>query len=237
MTIRIGAGPIGWFEDDFSAFRNDIAREAHLTAIGRAGFNGICLNPGSPREVACVHASLARHGLDFIAPTHRVSLVKQSAAQVFQTLQPHLRGARALGAGEVGVSEAASGPFTEAGWQRFADRLTELAQSFGDLGLRLVYRPRIGGPIADAAAVDRLMAMTPASVGLMLEASVLGAETTAVAGRHGARIAMVAPEMATDAVMDALPQFQGWTVLDEHAGHAPERVRHMHEIADEAVAA
>jgi inosose dehydratase len=234
MAIRIGAGPIGWFEDDFSAFRNDIVREAHLTALTRAGFDGVCLNPGSAREVACVHATLARHRLAFIAPTHKVALTRETAETAFAVLQPHIRAARALGATEVSVSDTASIDSSDADWERFASRLDALAASFKAAGVRLVYRPVAGTIVADAAAIDRLMAETGEAVGLMLDADVLGPQTLDIADRHAARIAMVAPGANSDAIIAALPHFAGWTVLDERVGHAEARVEHAHEVAEAA---
>jgi inosose dehydratase len=231
MTVKVGAGPIGWFEDDFSAFRNDTVREAHLTAVARAGFDGICLNPGSARDVAAVHATLARHQLKFIAPTHTLNLTRETAAVAHAALKPHLRAVRTLGATELSVTEGFGGDMSDADWQRLGERLNELAAAFKADGMRLIYRPKAGTIVADAAGVDRLMAETDSALGLMLEATVLGDDMLAIARRHAARVAQVAPEVASDAVMAALPGFRGWTVLDEHAGHAPERVEHVHRIA------
>jgi inosose dehydratase len=237
MTIRIGAGPIGWFEDDFSAFRNDIVREAHLTAIARARFDGICLNPGSSRDVACVHAALARHGLAFIAPTHAIALTRRTAEDAFADLQRHVRATRALGATEMTVCEVGRIVMSEADWQRFGARLTALAIAFADCGVRLVYRPREGTIVASPEDVETLMAVTETRVGLMLDADVLGGQTADIADRHAARVALVAPGSHSDAVMAALPTFRGWTVLDEAAGRAPERVSHLQAVASHAIAA
>jgi inosose dehydratase len=237
MTIRIGAGPIGWFEDDFSAFRNDIVREAHLTALARAGFDGICLNPGSAREVAAVRASLARHRLQFIAPTHAVSILTSTAVATFAGLKQSVRAARALGATDMTLCDRSTGDITHANWDRLSERLSDLGAAFKSAGVQLVYRPVAGTIVGSAEVIDRLMAATDATVGLMLDASVLGDRTVAIARRHGPRIAIIAPESATDAVMAELPHFQGWTMLDEHAGHAMDRVKHVHELADMAEAA
>jgi inosose dehydratase len=237
MAIRIGAGPIGWFEDDFSAFRNDIAREAHMISVARAGFDGICLNPSSARDVACVHATLARHGLAFLPPTHSITLMRRTAAEVFADLHRHVRAAHALGAGEMTVCEAGCLVMSDADWQRFGDRLTELAAMVAEANVRLVYRPRAGTVVTTAKDVDALMSVVGSKVGLLLEAEVLGQQTVDIARRHAGSIAIVAPGTAPDAVMAALPRFKGWTVLDEAAGQAPARVDHCRAIADQAIAA
>ncbi|MFX6424186.1 hypothetical protein ABTG32_18295, partial [Acinetobacter baumannii] len=80
---------------------------------------GVSLNPGTPREVAAVHAALARHGLEFIAPTQMIDLTRRAAADVFDDLQMQVRAARALGATEVTVTEEPKVALDAAGWERF----------------------------------------------------------------------------------------------------------------------
>ena len=237
MTIRIAAGPIGRFEDDFSAFRNDIVREAHLTAVSRARFEGICLNPSSARDAACVHAALARHGLAFLPPTHSVTLTRRSADDASTELQRHVRAARSLGATELTVCEAGCTVMSEADWQRFGTRLSALAATFAESGVRLVYRPRKGTIVAVAEDIDKLVAVTDPRVGLMLDADVLGGDLVDIARRHAQRVAIVAPGAQSRDVMAVLPAFRGWTVLDESAGHAPDRVDDLREVAGHLLAA
>jgi inosose dehydratase len=235
MTARIGAGPLGWFDDDFDSFRNDIAREAHLHALSRARFDGLCLNPATTSEVTAVHLALARHRLEFIAASHRIALTSRPAADVFAELQASVGAAHALGARDFSVCDLADGTMTETDWQAFGARLNELAANCATLGVRLVYRPAPATAVATAVDIDRLMAATGAAVGLMLDAPLLGPDAFDVARRHAARIAILAEP--TDAVRAALPDFTGWVMIDAHAGHAAERVRHAHDVADMPLAA
>ena len=234
MTIRLGAGPVSWFENDFSAFRNESVRESHLYAVARAGFDGLCLNPGSAREVACVQASLARHRLQFIAPTHVIDLSHRSAHLVFNEIERHIRGARALGATEVSVCEQSRAVLSEPHWERFGERLTALSKLFADAGVRLVYRPAKGTIISSARTIDTLFAHVNGSVGLMLDSSVLGADTITIARNYSPRIALIAPDTATDAIMAELPHFSGWTMMNARLDQASEHIDSIDEMAKAA---
>lgn len=231
MTIRIGAGPLVRFNDDFAFFRNDVVREAHLTAIKRAGFEGMSLNPGTPREVAAVHAALARHGLEFIAPTQMIDLTRRAAADVFDDLQMQVRAARALGATEVTVTEEPKVALDAAGWERFGARLGDLAAHVADYGVKLVYRPMVGSLVGTVEDVETLLAVTPASVGLMLDVDVVGEACFEIAVRHTARIALVAPGPDHDVLMALLPDYKGWTMLDCVRDHSVEHITHLHTMA------
>lgn len=231
MTIRIGAGPLIRFNDDFAFFRNDVVREAHLIALKRAGFEGVSLNPGTPREVAAVHAALARHGLAFIAPTQMTDLTRRKTADVLADLQMQLRAARALGATEVTVSEEPQVDLDAAGWERFGTRLGELATGFADFGVKLVYRPIAGSVVGSTAAVEKLMAVTPASVALMLDVDVVADACLELAARHADRIGLVAPGADHDVLMSLLPNYRGWTMLDSARDHSADHIAHLHAMA------
>lgn len=231
MAIRIGAGPLIRFDDDFAFFRNDIVREAHLTALRRSGFDGVCLNPGTPREVAAVHAALARHGLAYIAPTHAIDLTRRSVKDVFADLQLPVRATRSLGSRDLSVFEEPCPRMDVTAWQRFGARLGELAARFADHDVRLVYRPMAGSIVSDAASIDHLMAETPASVHLMLDSAVVGDAFAELAMRHARRIAMVAPGANHDDVPGAFSDFAGWTLLDATHDHATARLTQLHAVA------
>jgi sugar phosphate isomerase/epimerase len=231
MSIRVGAGPLIRFNDDFGFFRNDVVREAHLTALHRAGFDGVCLNPGTPREVAAVHAALARHGLAYIAPTHAIDLTRRSAKDVFADLQLPVRATRSLGARDLSLFEEPCPHMDDAAWQRWGVRLGELAARFADHDVRLVYRPMAGSIICDAPSIDRLMAATPASVRLMLDVALVGDAFVGLAEQYASRIAIVAPGADHDDVLAHLPDFAGWTLLDTASDHSTAHLTHLHALA------
>ena len=81
----------------------------------------------------------------------------------------------------------------EAG-REFGIRLTELADRLAERGLRLAYHHHMGTVVETPAEIDRLMAATGGSVGLLLDTGHLafaGADPANIAWRHGSRISHV----------------------------------------------
>ncbi|MDR3376428.1 MAG: sugar phosphate isomerase/epimerase [Ancalomicrobiaceae bacterium] len=267
MSIHIGAGPIGWYEDDFTPFGNDIAREAHLITLARAGFEGLELGPRSRRDVTCVRAALLRHGLAFLPNTHAIELLGSSAEAEFARLGDHIAAAKALGAGVVSVAETTGAvhanramPLTKRPkidvrqWIDFGAKLSALAGLVKSAGLKLAYRPHMGTVVESGNDVERLIAATTADVGLLLDTGHLawgGAKPKALAKAHADRIVMihltdidgerasaaigqrqsyleavdhgvfVAPGTGSAEVREviaALPDFDGWIVIDAERG-------------------
>ena len=276
MSIHIGAGPIGWYDDDFTPFSNDIAREAHLIALARAGFEGLELGPHSRRDVTCAHAALVRHGLTFLPHTHAIKLLGSSVQAVYAGLSEHIAAAKALGAGVVSVAETTGAihanramPLTKRPkidvrqWIGFGAKLSALAGLVKSAGLRLAYRPHMGTIVESGNDVERLIAATTADVGVLLDTGHLawgGAKPKAVAKAHADRIVMihltdidgerasaaiarrqsyleavddgvfVAPGTGSaeiGEVLAALPDFDGWIVIDAARGDLPAEVARL----------
>jgi inosose dehydratase len=79
-------------------------------------------------------------------------------------------------------------------WRDFGSRLTDLADRLARSGIRLAYHHHMGTVVENEAEIDRLMAATGDSVGLVLDTGHLafaGADPAAVAYRHGRRITHV----------------------------------------------
>src|SRR5206468_11494213 len=79
----------------------------------------------------------------------------------------------------------------DGGWRDFGGRLTELAEHLLRRGIRLVYHHHVGTVVESEAEIDRLMAETGDSVGLLLDTGHLafaGADPAALARRSRHRI-------------------------------------------------
>jgi inosose dehydratase len=76
-------------------------------------------------------------------------------------------------------------------WRDFGIRLTELANRLAEWGIHLAYHHHMGTVVETSHEIDRLMAATGGSVGLLLDTGHLvfaGADPTDVAWRHRLRI-------------------------------------------------
>ncbi|MDR3493909.1 MAG: sugar phosphate isomerase/epimerase [Ancalomicrobiaceae bacterium] len=286
MSIHIGAGPIGWYEDDFAPFNNDIVREAHLIALARAGFDGLELGPHSRRDILCVRAALVRHALAFLPHTHAINLQTSSVEAEFARLAEHVAAARALGADVLTVAEMTGAIHTDRGmpltkrpkldirqWIGFGTKLSGLAGLVKAAGLKLAYRPHMGTIVESGNDIERLIAVTSADVGFLLDTGHLawgGTRPAAFAKAHAERIVMihltdidgeraaaaigqrqsyleavdhgvfVSPGTGSaevEAVIAALPEFDGWIVIDSDRGGTPAQIARLRGVATSSKAA
>ena len=72
MTIRIGANPIGWTNDDLQEIGGDTPLETCLAEAKQAGIEGMELGHKFPREPEALHSALRPHGLACVAGWHSI---------------------------------------------------------------------------------------------------------------------------------------------------------------------
>ena len=63
MTIRLGANPIGWSNDDLQHIGGETPLETCLAEAREAGFEGMELGHKFPREPNALKAALAPYGM------------------------------------------------------------------------------------------------------------------------------------------------------------------------------
>src|SRR3546814_2125398 len=95
MTVRIGANPIGWSNDDLRELGGHIPLETCLAEARAAGFCGMELGHKFPCEAAALRQVLSRHDLDLVSGWYSSSLLTRDAAAVLVALEPHLEIGRA----------------------------------------------------------------------------------------------------------------------------------------------
>ena len=83
MTIRIGANPIGWSNDDMQEIGGWIPLEQCLSEAKAAGFVGMELGNKFPRESAKLRPILDKHGLALIGGWHSIFLIERDAETEF----------------------------------------------------------------------------------------------------------------------------------------------------------
>jgi inosose dehydratase len=204
MSVRLGISPIGWSNDDLPELGGDIPVDICLAEAREAGFEGIELGHIFPRDPALLRPLLAYHGLRLISGWYSGRLLEQSVAEELEAVERH----RALGAAmdctvlvysetTGGIAGDRTGPLSSrprlpgGEWKDFGARLTELADHLAERGIRLTYHHHMGTIVETAAEIDRLMAATGGSVGLLLDTGHLafaGADPADIAWRHGPRI-------------------------------------------------
>ncbi|MBV8876898.1 MAG: myo-inosose-2 dehydratase [Gammaproteobacteria bacterium] len=204
MSIRFGANPIIWSNDDMRELGGDIPLETCLAQAREIGFEGMELGHKFPRDASTLAALLGRFGLACVSGWYSSQLLRHDAAGELERLRPHLNLLKALGSRVLvfaDVSGAIHGdrtrPLSErprlaAGdWDPFGERLTQIAAATAAEGVQLAYHHHMGTVVQSEADIDAMMQATGAEVGLLLDtghARFAGADPVALARRHAARV-------------------------------------------------
>jgi inosose dehydratase len=150
---------------------------------------------------------LERHGLSLISGWYSGRLLERSVTEELTAIEAHRALLVAMECVVLVYAETSASiagdrrrPLSsrprlgDGGWRDFGGRLTELAEHLLRRGIRLVYHHHIGTMVESEAEIDRLMAATGDSLGLVLDTGHLafaGADPAVFARRYGHRIAHV----------------------------------------------
>jgi inosose dehydratase/3D-(3,5/4)-trihydroxycyclohexane-1,2-dione acylhydrolase (decyclizing) len=229
MTVRIGANPIGWSNDDLRELGGHIPLETCLAEARAAGFAGMELGHKFPREAPALRRVLSGHGLDLVSGWYSSALMMRDAAAELAALEPHLALLEALGARVLVFAETtgavhgdrsrpiSSRPRLAADdWPRLGRRMTEVAEAVAARGLDLVYHHHMGTVVESAEDIHALMAATGPAVKLLLDtghATFAGADPVALARRYRDRIGHVHCKDVRSGVMQRARD-EDWSFLD-----------------------
>jgi inosose dehydratase len=204
MPVRLGVSPIGWSNDDLPELGGDTPLETCLAEARQAGFAGIELGNKFPRDPSRLRPILERHLLSLISGWYSGRLLDRSLDEEMAAIEAHLALLVAMGCAVLVYAETSGGiagerqrslstrpRLRDGEWRDFGSRLTELAERVARRGIRIAYHHHMGTVVESEADIDRLMAATGSSVGLLLDTGHLafaGGDPVALARRHGHRI-------------------------------------------------
>ena len=233
MSIRIGANPIGWSNDDLQEIGGDTPLETCLAEAREAGFEGMELGHKFPRDADRLKAALAPFGMACIGGWHSVELLRRSAEEEFALAKQHCDLLKAMGTEVFIVAETSNAihgqrdtslsrrPVMQAAdWAGYGARMTDLAERLADEGLRLCYHHHMGTIVQSEADIDAFMAHTRPPVNLLLDtghATWAGADPAALAARYRARISHVHCKDVR-AEVRAKAEAEDWSFLDAILG-------------------
>jgi inosose dehydratase len=205
--VRIGTNPIAWSNDDLPELGGATPLETCLAEARQAGFQGIELGRKFPRDAAVLRPILERHGLSLISGWYGAELRRRTAEAEIRAMTPHLELLAAMGCKVMVFCETsdtvqnrrdvplAERPrMREAEWPLFLERIAAVAAHMAARGVTLAYHHHMGTVIEKAAEIDRLMAGTPTSVGLLYDTghlTVAGEDPREIARRWAGRIVHV----------------------------------------------
>jgi len=204
MSVRIGANPIIWSNDDLRELGAEISLETCLSQARRIGFQGMELGHKFPREPAKLAAVLNRYGLECVSGWYSAQLLGRDALTELSFLRPHLELLKSVGSTVLVCAETTGAihgdierPLTQrprlaAGeWREFGRRLSELARMTAEEGVQLAYHHHMGTVVQSAEDVDALMDVCGPEVGLLLDsghADFAGADPVRLAKTYASRV-------------------------------------------------
>ena len=90
MSIRIGANPIGWTNDDLQEIGGDTPLETCLAEARQAGVVGMEKGHKLPSDGAALKEKLAEFGMTFVGGWYSAELLKRSAREELKAAKSHI---------------------------------------------------------------------------------------------------------------------------------------------------
>jgi inosose dehydratase len=207
MTVTLGINPITWTNDDMPELGGHIPLETCLSEARQAGFAGIEMGGKFPRRTGELQPILAGHGLALVSGWYSAQLRRRTVEEEMAAVASHLDLLAAMGCTTMVFAEGhgstdgdPNAPLSTRPvlrpeeWPEFGRKLTEVADRMLRRGVRLAFHHHMGTVVQTEAEVDRLMAHTTSSVGLLLDTGHLafaGGDPAAIARRHASRVVHV----------------------------------------------
>ena len=207
MSIRLGANPIIWSNDDMRELGGQTPLETCLAEARQIGFEGMELGHKFPRDPTELAAVLERFGLACVSGWYSAQLLKRDVRAELEHLRAHLDLLKAVGSSVLVFADVSGAihadvqrPLSERPrlksnqWREFGRRVSELAAVVAGEGVRLTYHHHMGTLIQSEEDIDALMEVSAPEVGLLLDtghAMFAGADAAALARRYASRIGHV----------------------------------------------
>jgi inosose dehydratase len=205
MAVRLGINPIGWTNDCMHWLGGNIPLDTCLSQAKAAGFSGVELGRKFPRTVSALRPILRKHGLALVSGWYSGEILRRDWKSEMKAMKPHFDLLKGLGCDVLVYAEAAGNIINEVGagastrpriegaqnWKRYCDELSALADAMAEKGLRMAVHHHMGTAIESAEDIDRLMAGTCDTVGLLLDTGHLtfaGGDPVQTARKHIGRI-------------------------------------------------
>ncbi len=230
MTIRIGANPIGWSNDDMLEIGGDISLETCLTQAREAGFVGMEMGNKFPRSSAALAPILGKYGQDLVSGWYSVELLTRDVEAEWQASRAHATLLREMGCKVMILAETSNAihgqkttplsarpVLAKAGWKQWGERLSAFAKRLRDEdGLQAVYHYHMGTIVQAENEIDRMMDETSDALGLLLDtghAVYAGADPVRLARHYKSRIHHVHANDVREVVMWESRR-KDWSFLD-----------------------
>lgn len=220
MSVRLGINPLTWTNDDMPALGGDTPLETCLSEGKQAGFSGFELGHKFPRESEALSPILDKHGLRLVSGWYSSELLTRTAEEEIEAVQEHLTLLKNMGSKVMvfcEVTDCVHGQrqtpishtprMSDAQWNTLSERLNIVADYCLEQGVQIAYHHHMGTVIETPEDIDRLMAATKPSLGLLLDTGHLtcaGGDPVKAQQKHAERIVHVhCKDIRKDVLKDA----------------------------------
>jgi inosose dehydratase len=237
MTIRLGANPIGWTNDDLQEIGGETPLETCLAQAREAGFEGMEKGHKMPNDGGALKSKLAEFGMAFVGGWYSTELLLRSAREEFEAAKAHIAMTKGAGASILIAAETSNcihgnraAPLSrrpqmaKGDWAGYGARMTEFASRVADEGLKLCYHHHMGTIVQSEADIDAFMENTKAPAHLLLDtghAAWGGSDPAALARRYRDRVGHVHCKDVRKAKMEE-SNAGDWSFLDSILGKGAE---------------
>ncbi|MBV1702228.1 MAG: myo-inosose-2 dehydratase [Hyphomicrobiales bacterium] len=237
MSVRIGANPIGWSNDDLQEIGGDTSLETCLKEAHEVGFAGMELGHKFPRQPQALLDVLKPNGMSVIGNWYSCELLTRSATAEIEAMQTHLALMKAVGVKVFIIAETSNAihgardiPLSRTRrlqsheWAAYGQKMTQVADAVRAAGLQLVYHHHMGTIIYSREDIENFMANTGPSVHLLLDtghATWGGCDPAELARTYRNRISHVHCKDVR-AHIRAKSQAGDWSFLDSVLGQGDE---------------
>ena len=233
MSIRIGANPIGWSNDDLQEIGGDTPLATCLAEAREAGVVGMEKGHKLPAEGAGLKAKLAEFGMVFVGGWYSTELLIRSAREEFEAARAHIEMTQGADSEVMIVAETSNAihgdrarPLSErprlrkGEWAAFGAKMTEFAERVEGEGLKLCYHHHMGTIVQSERDIDAFVAHTKPPVHLLLDTGHArwgGADPAGLARAYRERIGHVHCKDVREAKMRE-SNAGDWSFLDSILG-------------------
>src|SRR6267143_1052730 len=146
MSIRLGANPIIWSNDDMRELGAETPLETCLGQARHIGFEGMELGHKFPRDPVELAATLERFGLACVSGWYSAELLARDARAEIKYLRPHLDLLKAVGSSVLVLADVSGAIHSD-----FERVFRELRSYSGWVILEAEQDPRIADPMTYAS--------------------------------------------------------------------------------------
>lgn len=231
-NVKIGINPISWCNDDLPGLGGETLIGTILSEGADIGYAGFELGNKFPSDSAALKETLSAYGVACISGWYSGQLAEDSLEREIEQCTPHMKKLQEQGCKVVVYGEVAGSiqgqidvPLTKRPrfvgddqWKAYAKKLNAFAEHLRAAhGITLAYHHHMGAYIESPADIDRLMAETDESVGLLFDTghAYFGGESNPLRllNRHFKRVVHVHCKDVRPQVV-AAARNEGWSFLE-----------------------